>query len=491
MAKKPANANEPRLVEELLVEHRDRAGGDPLVAYRATLPSVVLLQKEGISDSDIEAAFGIHLHDAHRSSLSCGAGPLTITLHWREPPIDASSVRALDGRAVISMDERTLYAPGWAVAGEKFLTTLSSVVRRLSYQNQGPGDPIRFDEGFEDRSPHRVLLSGIGNVVWLRHGALHSLLPNHDVVSVLTSLGSAIAERIQWARERGFSKGDLEKAFQAWHSRLSLTADERLAEITQISPTRKIFGEIRREAANLDLSALDWQRRPSLVLETARLSCRFDDPKIRVLIKIIRTKAVNRSVPSPELRRDADAAKVNLATWTASRPFENGYALAQWFRNRLRKKGIIRGGAHALDLNAVLQHWGVALMAETISEVPEIDAFAIWEEGRNPIIVLNKAGIHNEGEGGRRATIAHEICHLLVDRGSTLPVVEIKGGELFPPIEQRANAFAAELLLPRAEVIKLAEIMKDDEVLVRALTEKFGVSYALAKNQITNALQRN
>jgi Zn-dependent peptidase ImmA (M78 family) len=491
MVKKSASPDEPTSIEELIVNHRDTVGGDPLLAYQASLPSVVLLQKEGVTDSDIEGAFGIHLQDAHRTSLSSSAGSLTITLHWLEPPIDMTSGRALDGRIVISVDERILYAPGWPIAGAKFLTKLSSVIRQLTYGDHELSDAIRLDEGFEDRSSQRVLLSDIGNMAWLRYGALHALLPVRDVVGALTVLGSAIAERIQWARSRGYTTEHLEKAFSSWHSRLSMTGDERLAAITKISPTRKIFADLRRETASLPLTADDWQRRPSLILETARLSCRFDDPQIRALITRIRKKAVSRSEAKVELRQDADAAKGTLSEWASSRPFQNGYALAQWFRKRLHERGIIRNEWAPLDLGVILQRWGVMLVSEPIAEVPEIDAFAIWEDGRTPIIVLNEVGIHNEGEGGRRATIAHEICHLLVDRGSTLPVVEIKGGDLFPPIEQRANAFAAELLVPQAAVVQLAKTIKDDEILLKTIIERFRVSYALAKNQMNNARQRD
>lgn len=486
MANNPANSDELPSIEELVVHHRDKFGGDPLIAYQASLPSVVRLQEEGVLDSDIEGAFGIHLQDAHRASLSCTAGDFAISVDWLEPPVDSTSGRALSGRVTIRVDERVLYAPGWAISAERFLTALSSVVRRLTYRSQESSDGVRLDEGFDDRATQRVLLIDIGNMVLLRHGALQRVLPIRDVIGVLTTLGTAISERIQWAGTRGISTGHLQSSLKAWHSHLSLTSDERLAAITKISQTREVFRELRRETASALLGAYDWQRRPSLILETARLGSRFDDPQIRTLLRRVRQTAIKRAPPRGELREDTDAAK-GTVSWADPRPFHNGYVLAQWFRKRLREIGVIPDELSPIDPSTVLRRWGVVLVVEAIADVPEIDAFAIWEEGRAPIIVLNEVGLHNEGEGGRRATIAHEICHLLVDRGSTLPVVEIKGGDLFQPIEQRANAFAAELLLPQAVVKQLATTVKDDEALLRILVEKYGVSRALATNQLTNA----
>jgi len=45
-------------------------------------------------------------------------------------------------------------------------------------------------------------------------------------------------------------------------------------------------------------------------------------------------------------------------------------------------------------------------------------------------------------------TLAHELCHLLLDRGHALTAVEVLHSRMPPDIESRAKAFAGELLLP-------------------------------------------
>lgn len=51
---------------------------------------------------------------------------------------------------------------------------------------------------------------------------------------------------------------------------------------------------------------------------------------------------------------------------------------------------------------------------------------------------------------GERMVLAHELCHLLIDRHQARPLKILSGPWAPPLLERRANAFAAELLLPTA-----------------------------------------
>jgi Zn-dependent peptidase ImmA (M78 family) len=53
----------------------------------------------------------------------------------------------------------------------------------------------------------------------------------------------------------------------------------------------------------------------------------------------------------------------------------------------------------------------------------------------------------------RRFTLAHELCHLIVDRDEGRDVALASTEDWAPPdVERRANAFAAMFLMPRAAV---------------------------------------
>lgn len=100
-------------------------------------------------------------------------------------------------------------------------------------------------------------------------------------------------------------------------------------------------------------------------------------------------------------------------------------------------------------------------------------------------MVVNAEGQHARWPSGRRATLAHEVCHLLFDAHHALPVAEALGGRMPRDLEQRARAFAAELLLPRSVVA--AQFDGDALATVRRAAIRYGVSKELAAWQLRNS----
>ena len=77
---------------------------------------------------------------------------------------------------------------------------------------------------------------------------------------------------------------------------------------------------------------------------------------------------------------------------------------------------------------------------------------AIAGDDLAPIIVINTDHPMNRAESGRRFTMAHELCHLLHDRDRARRVTHSSTPWAPASVEQRANAFAAMLLMPPALV---------------------------------------
>ena len=113
-------------------------------------------------------------------------------------------------------------------------------------------------------------------------------------------------------------------------------------------------------------------------------------------------------------------------------------------------------------------------------------------------IVLNLAG-HNENPLVRRATLAHELGHLLFDPNPYLENVRVDsyiGLDVNPEqprsvdyVEQRANAFAINFLAP-VEAIRglLDPPVSDDDILT--IVSKFGISVTAATFHIENAFYK-
>jgi len=147
----------------------------------------------------------------------------------------------------------------------------------------------------------------------------------------------------------------------------------------------------------------------------------------------------------------------------------------------------------------LLGNWSVAV-EEIEIEADHLDAIAVWSEHHRPTVFVNTRGLRSRFPTGRRSTCAHEICHLLVDRDRALPAVEVLGGQIPHGIEQRANAFAAEFLLPRAEagrsvkatlkyVYSPDERKKEIESIVSRLADDYDVSHETAAWQMLRSGQ--
>lgn len=158
----------------------------------------------------------------------------------------------------------------------------------------------------------------------------------------------------------------------------------------------------------------------------------------------------------------------------------DGNALANFVREQM---GIQEA---FVDIRSILGDLGVAILERRLPS--EIYALALWEDlNAAPMIVTNSR--HSDGyhkEAGMRANLAHELCHILVDRENTLPVADILFNGRKTPMEQRARAFAAEFLCPENLAADLLSSSAKDISLVE-LASKFQVSRSVLAFQLCHS----
>jgi Zn-dependent peptidase ImmA (M78 family) len=106
-----------------------------------------------------------------------------------------------------------------------------------------------------------------------------------------------------------------------------------------------------------------------------------------------------------------------------------------------------------LDIELLLQDWGVVIDALPIADV-QTDGGCVWDSHHGPVIMLNPNSARTASEWGRRMVLAHELCHLVYDRRLATRLRVMSGPWTPPTLERRADAFAAELLLPEAGIVK-------------------------------------
>lgn len=111
-----------------------------------------------------------------------------------------------------------------------------------------------------------------------------------------------------------------------------------------------------------------------------------------------------------------------------------------------------RVGEKCIDVNAICDHLGIDV-ADLRLDTDSIRGAAFAGEGFSPRVLVNPTHPFNRNESGRRFTLSHELCHVLFDRARARRIAHASGDWAAPGIEQRANAFAAHLLMPRELVV--------------------------------------
>jgi Zn-dependent peptidase ImmA (M78 family) len=176
--------------------------------------------------------------------------------------------------------------------------------------------------------------------------------------------------------------------------------------------------------------------------------------------------------------------------------WQYGYDLARATRKRLgiNRKEPIESLRTIVETNLKIPLTHLSLPAQF--------AGATIAAGSARGIAVNING-SNQNVWVRRATIAHELAHLLWDPDSklnTLVVDTFEAMESQPPhvkekeddfVEARANAFAIEFLAPQEYALELFDTKSDMQTGLRAVMDHFGVSFTSAKFQIWNAKKRS
>lgn len=163
-------------------------------------------------------------------------------------------------------------------------------------------------------------------------------------------------------------------------------------------------------------------------------------------------------------------------------PYDQGYLAAQWLRKRLAISND-----EPIQPKEILENWGVSIKRFTL-ENANLDALACWGANYGPAILINQMEKSTAAhEFGENSTLAHEICHLLLDRNTTMPVAEVLNGNSPERLEQRARAFAAELLLPRETAAQTVQQNENLTQSIRQLSAKYKVSEHLVALQIKNS----
>ena len=167
--------------------------------------------------------------------------------------------------------------------------------------------------------------------------------------------------------------------------------------------------------------------------------------------------------------------------------FRSGYDLADHFRETLSL-----GTAPIPSMRQLTEE---TLRVPVIqANLDESIAGATVESDSRRAIVLNLVGM-NKNPLVRRSTLAHELCHLVFDPHQDLEVLRVdeyseldqRADERPDRVEQRANAFAVQLLAPQDTAVERYRANND---LFESVLDYFGLSFTAGRYQVWNGLDR-
>ena len=171
----------------------------------------------------------------------------------------------------------------------------------------------------------------------------------------------------------------------------------------------------------------------------------------------------------------------DLPAWTASSPWHNGYALALDVLDEIDPEPE----ASMTHVEHMLELLGVRVRKVNLGEQgPRGVAMAGGD--LRATILINLDNVRNSARG-MRFTLAHELCHILFDRRSARGLAHSSTPWASPSIEQRANAFAAMLLMPpaRAKLPKAMDLKELKQEVYR-LADRLNVSLGALKRHLAN-----
>jgi Zn-dependent peptidase ImmA (M78 family)/transcriptional regulator with XRE-family HTH domain len=166
-----------------------------------------------------------------------------------------------------------------------------------------------------------------------------------------------------------------------------------------------------------------------------------------------------------------------------------GYELADRFRNVL--------GFDGMPIDSMRDLLERRLRVPVIqAELGDRIAGATIAAGEKRTIVVNLSG-RNRNVYARRMTLAHELSHILFDPRERLRDLRVdeydeldrREDQIPDPVEQRANAFAVQVLAPRT--VARDSYLNGGDNPVAELVHRYGISFTAARYQMWNAMDRS
>jgi len=265
-------------------------------------------------------------------------------------------------------------------------------------------------------------------------------LPFEAARDALINVGNEIADRLERSHDARW-----EELIHTWRLRDEGSPALLLAWSTGLD--RKVAEDFLAEGTlSPPTNVTDAANDNDELRIAARMASALPSEQIRDVIKLVGTFRKHEAAHLNELSK---RVRIHVSdVFAGRRPHEQGEAAATFVREHLELASV-----QFVDIFGLVDYLGIDLRPEAV-QPPTLDALAVWGQHHGPAILLNKNSKHVTGRGelrrtwAARVTLAHELCHLLMDGDHTLSAVDVLNSRMPVEVERRAKAFAGEFLLP-------------------------------------------
>lgn len=287
-----------------------------------------------------------------------------------------------------------------------------------------------------------------------------------EVKALKTSSSAMEDRRLAWLAGLGYEEQDI---YEGWG---------------------RVRREIEEHAPESAAALLGAEAHPLLVPGSCHAALMFGSaaPNLKhddvVFLARSMARLFNAQPEDVELDRYSRAEPISAASDKTS--WQQGYHLAEEISEEL---GLLREPAvEQVDVRRLLERLGVELDSCSLAD-ESIRAVSIAGPDHRPAVLVNKRHPAHVAEAGVRFTLAHELCHLLFDRGYGMRLALVSGPWAPRDVEKRANAFAAMLLMPDEFVRRAASALSEPLPTlggIRAVARRLGTSVSATLEHLHN-----
>lgn len=323
----------------------------------------------------------------------------------------------------------------------------------------GPGWPVGLAylaTGTSVRVPVAGAARALHEVVTLAVEDLQSRRPESDRV---TALATSVARLAETSRQRRTVRFHL---LAGWRG----------------SATRELFEDTTWRALD---EALVASTAPAAALLFGGFSPTISAGDVERLTAVLARAAPAGTTAVDGFAAELDAEQESLLGRPAG---ERGGELGERFLDLV---GDVPAKPGPIDIEALVARLGVTVERVALDDA-EVRGLSVLAGQRAPLLVVNTAYARGPADRVQRFTMAHELAHLLLDRGRSAELAIASGPWAPRAVEQRANGFAAAVLMP-AELLR--SIVREleaplDPALLRAAARQLRVSAASLLDRLLN-----